>query len=270
MIFRRLALCFALLLFTSCRPPRPEQIILASTTSTEDSGLFGELLPAFERDESGYKVMVVAVGSGEALEIGRRGDADVLLVHAPPAESVFVAQNHAIDRWPVMFNDFVIIGDSTDPAGIAGQRDAVAALRQIAEAKQPFVSRGDRSGTHSKELQLWRAAGINPDSLHGQSWYYEIGQGMGETLGFAGEKRAYTLSDRGTYLARRSAVHLRVLSEGDPRLRNSYHVITVRRARNPDGGAAFARWIVSEKGRAVIASFGIERFGQPLFRPLPE
>jgi len=266
----RLALLALLLLFTSCRPSRPEQIILASTTSTEDSGLFGELLPAFEAEEPGYKVMVIAVGSGEALEIGRRGDADVLLVHSPAAESVFVAQGNAIERLPVMYNDFVIVGSDSDPAGIRGERDAAAAFRTIAEQTQPFVSRGDRSGTHSKELQLWRAAGINPDTLHGKGWYYEIGQGMGETLGFASEKGAYTLSDRGTYLARANGLRLGVLSEGDPRLRNLYHVITVRRARNPEGAEAFARWLTSDKGRAVIETFGVERFDQPLFRPLPE
>lgn len=267
---KRFAFFCILVLLTSCRSSRPEQIILASTTSTEDSGLFGELLPAFERDEPGYKVVVVAVGSGEALEIGRRGDADVLLVHAPPAESVFVGQGHAIERRPVMYNDFVIVGDSSDPARIRGERDAVDALRSLAVQMQPFVSRGDRSGTHSKELQLWREAGINPDTLHAKSWYFEIGQGMGETLGFASEKSAYTLSDRGTFLARAGTLRLRVLSEGDPRLRNLYHVITIKRARNPEGAAAFAAWLTSEQGRSVIERFGVERFEQPLFRPLPD
>lgn len=266
----RFALFCTLLLLASCRPSRPEQIVLASTTSTEDSGLFGALLPAFERDEPGYNVLVVAVGTGEALEIGRRADADVLLVHAPPAESVFVSQGHARERLPVMYNDFIIVGDTSDPAGIRGERDAVAALRSIANQSQAFVSRGDRSGTHSKELQLWREAGVNPDTLHAKSWYLEIGQGMGETLGFASEKGAYTLSDRGTFLARAATLRLGVLSEGDPRLRNLYHVITVQRARNPEGAATFAAWLTSEKGRAVIEHFGVERFGQPLFRPLPE
>ncbi|HSL70812.1 MAG TPA: substrate-binding domain-containing protein [Longimicrobiales bacterium] len=249
-----------------------ESVVLASTTSTEDSGLFDVLIPAFEAAHPKLRVMVVAVGSGEALAIGRRGDADVLLVHSPAAESTFVAEGHGHSRRAVMTNDFVLVGDSADAARVRGLRDAAAAFRRIAAARARFVSRGDRSGTHTKELELWQAAGVAPiDSARPTSeesrWYVEVGQGMGETLRIANETGAYTLSDRGTYLALRNSLALPVLVEGDARLQNPYSVIVVRRARNPTGGQAFAEWIVGNEAQRLIGEFGTDRFGQPLFRP---
>jgi tungstate transport system substrate-binding protein len=198
-------LLLALILFASCRTQPRETVVLASTTSTEDSGLFDELLPAFEKANPRYRIVVVAVGSGEALAIARRGDADVLLVHSPAAESTFMAEGHGASRQPVMYNDFVLVGDPTDPAHVRGINDAAAALAQIARTASPFVSRGDQSGTHAKELSLWKAAGITPaDSSKRGRWYMDVGQGMGETLRIANERHAYTLSDRGTYLSVRA------------------------------------------------------------------
>jgi tungstate transport system substrate-binding protein len=248
---------------------RPAQtVVLASTTSTEDSGLFDTLLPAFEKANPRYHIAVVAVGSGQALAMARRGDADVLLVHSPAAESTFMAGGYGDTRRSVMYNDFVILGDPTDRAGVRGSNDAAAALRRIAETNSPFVSRGDQSGTHTKELALWKAAGLLPaDSTPDFSGYRSVGQGMGETLGIANEKHAYTLSDRGTYLSMRAALALQVLVEGDRRLRNPYSVITVRQAMQKSGARAFADWIVSPAAQNVIGSFGVDKFGQRLFTP---
>jgi len=239
------------------------RLVLASTTSTEDSGLFEVLIPAFERAHPDLDVVVIAVGTGEALELGRRGDADVLLVHAPQAESVFVAEGHGSERRDVMVNDFVLVGPPADPAGIRGGRDAAAALRRIAGTGATFVSRGDDSGTHDKERELWSTAGLTP-AFDG---YLEAGQGMGDVLAIAGEKRAYTLSDRATFLALGARHDLIVLVEGDPALRNPYAVIPVTRAANADAARIFADWITSAAGQAVIAAFGAEIFGTPLFRP---
>ena len=256
------------LLLPACRPQKAETVVLASTTSTEDSGLFDELLPAFEKANPRYRIVVVAVGSGEALALARRGDADVLLVHSPAAESTFMAQGYGATRRPVMFNDFVIVGDSVDPAHIRGLRDAAAALGQIARRHAPFVSRGDQSGTHTKELALWRAAGIVPtDSNATPRWYMDVGQGMGETLRIANERRAYTLSDRGTFLASKTSLALQIMVEGDARLRNPYSVIIVRNAKQAEGAQQFADWIVAEPGQKLIGAFGVARFGQPLFIP---
>jgi tungstate transport system substrate-binding protein len=268
--FARLGLL--LVLGWSCRAQGTQSVVLASTTSTEDSGLFDVLIPAFEAEQPRFRVMVVAVGSGEALAIGRRGDADVLLVHSPAAESSFVAQGYGENRSAVMVNDFVLVGDSADPANVRGLPDAAAAFRRIADARARFVSRGDRSGTHAKELAIWRAAGVTPiDPAAPTSgtarWYVEVGQGMGETLRIADETRAYTLSDRGTYLALRSTLELSLLVEGDPRLQNPYSVMVVKRARNRAGGRAFAEWIVGASAQRVIGEFGRDRFGQPLFTP---
>ena len=241
----------------------PAQLILASTTSTEDSGLFEALLPAFEAAHPELDVKVIAVGTGEALELGRRKDADVLLVHAPAAESAFVARGHGAERREVMHNDFVIVGPPADPAGIRGTAPAAAALRRLAEARAPFVSRGDDSGTHTRERQLWRDAGVEPAG----AWYQDAGQGMGDVLRIAGEKRAYTLTDRATYLNLREALDLDVLVEGDERLFNPYGVIPVAGAANVEGGRVFADWVTGPAAQALIGRFGAERFGRPLFVP---
>lgn len=242
---------------------RGGRLVIASTTSTEDSGLFDVLIPAFEAAHPGVDAVVVAVGSGEALELGRQGDADVLLVHSPAAESVFVAEGHGFDRQPVMYNDFVIVGPALDPAGIRGLDDAARALGRIAAAQATFVSRGDQSGTHMRELALWRAAGIHPTG----SWYVDAGQGMGEVLGIASELGAYTLTDRGTYLFLSERLALDVLVEGDPRLRNEYSVILVARAANPEAARAFHEWIRGPAAQALIGEYGVDRFGRPLFTP---
>ncbi|MCI0432748.1 MAG: substrate-binding domain-containing protein [Gemmatimonadetes bacterium] len=257
-------LCASLLTIPGCGSrDRPARLILASTTSTEDSGLFDVLIPAFERAHPQLDVVVVAVGTGEALELGRRGDADVVLVHAPAAESVFVAEGHATQRLDVMVNDFVLVGPAEYPAAVRGATSAAGALRRIEETRSPFISRGDDSGTHRKERELWAAAGIQP----GGEGYIEAGQGMGDVLAIAGEKRAYTLSDRSTFLALGARHGLVVLFEGDPVLLNPYAVIPVTRAANPEGARVFADWITSDAGQSVIARFGVEQFGAPLFRP---
>jgi len=238
-------------------------IILASTTSTQDSGLFDEMIPAFEDAYPEYTVKVVAVGTGEALELGRNKDADVLLVHAPASEEEFVAEGYGTERREVMYNDFIIVGPAGDPAGISGMEDAPAALAQIAQAEADFISRGDDSGTHKKELSLWEAAGIEPSG----HWYQEVGQGMGEVLRIASESQAYTLTDRATYLNLMDTMELDVLVEGDGALFNQYGVIPVTDASNQEGAQAFADWITSTEGQDLIAQYGVERFGQPLFTP---
>lgn len=252
-------------LSAACAGEERSAIVLSSTTSTEDSGLFDVLIPAFEAAHPSLRVRVLAVGSGQALELGRRGDADVLLTHAPAAESLFVAQGHGEERRPVMYNDFVLVGPAADPAGVRGESDAAAALARIAAAAAPFISRGDDSGTHRKELDLWEAAGLGGPDARGPG-YLEAGQGMGEVLRVAAEKEAYTLSDRSTFLFLRD-LPLEVLLEGDPRLTNPYAVIVVRTAKNRAGGRAFADWITSPRGQAVVGAYGRERFGQPLFFP---
>ena len=238
-------------------------LVLATTTSTQDSGLLDVLVPAFER-ETGYRVKTIAVGSGEALELGARGEADVLLVHSPAAEEELMRGGKANRRQLVMHNDFVVVGPPGDPAKIAGKAPA-AAFRAIAAAGARFVSRGDDSGTHKAELGFWDAAGVAPAG----SWYAETGQGMGATLRVADERKAYTLADRGTYLAQPG--ELKVLVEGDPDLLNVYHVIdmTTRAGErvNAEGAQAFADWIVSADVQATIGAFGKDRFGRALFVP---
>lgn len=265
--WRQIPAPVALVLSAACaagdRPGDVEQVVLASTTSTEDSGLFDQLIPAFEESHPGLDVVVIAVGSGEALELGRRKDADVLLVHAPAAESAFVARGHGTDRRRVMYNDFVIVGPAADPAGVRELDDAAEALRRIAATGAPFISRGDDSGTHKKELALWRAAGVSPAG----AWYREAGQGMGDVLRIAAERRAYALADRATCLFLREALQLEVLVEGDERLINPYGVIAVAGARNLAGARAFRDWITGPEGQALIARYGAERFGRPLFIP---
>jgi len=241
------------------------ELILATTTSTQDSGLLDELVPAFEAD-SGYTVKTVAVGTGQALELGEKGEADVLLVHAPTSEDELVATGTTGRRLLVMHNDFLLVGPAADPAGVQGQA-AAAALAAIAEAGAPFVSRGDDSGTHKLELALWTQAGVEPDG----GWYEESGQGMGATLQIADQKAAYTLVDRATYLASESRASSPILVEGDASLLNVYHVIemTTRAGDrvNEDGARAFADFVVSAEAQALIGAFGVEEFGQQLFVP---
>lgn len=239
------------------------QLILGSTTSTEDSGLFRVLIPAFERTHPDIAVRIVAVGTGQALELGRRKDADVLLVHAPAAESEFVAKGFGTKRCVVMYNDFVIVGPVADPARIRGLKDAPDALRRVAGSGAPFVSRGDDSGTHKKERALWEEAHLAPSG----SWYLQTGQGMAEVLAIASEKAAYTLTDRATFLAVQDRNALEVLVEGDKRLVNQYGVIPVTGARNAAAAESFAQWITSTDGQQIIGDFGVAQYGRPLFIP---
>jgi tungstate transport system substrate-binding protein len=239
-------------------------LILASTTSTQDSGLFDVLIPAFNEAYPQYVVKVVAVGSGEALKLGETGDADVLLVHSPAAEKTFMDNGFGVDRKAVMYNDFIIVGPAADPAKIKGMTDAAAALAAIAEAKATFFTRGDDSGTHNKEKALWKTAGITPEG----DWYQTTGQGMGDTLTIADQSSGYTLSDRATYLTKKTALALAILVEGDKALFNQYHVITCKAATNVQGANDFMNWIVSESAQQdIIAAYGAEKFGQPLFVP---
>ena len=246
---------------------RERFITLSSTTSTEQSGLFGHILPIFTR-ENGIAVRVVALGTGQALDVGRRGDADVVFVHDRVAEERFVAEGFGGPRRHVMFNDFVITGPAADPARIAGLRDTNEALRRIAQARAPFISRGDRSGTHAAELRLWQLAGVDPVAGRGQ-WYREVGQGMGPALNTAAAQGAYILTDRGTWLSFRNRQDQRVLVEGDTRLFNQYGVMLVNPRRHPHVKAAdgqrFIDWIVSPAGQAAIAGYRIH--GEQLFFP---
>jgi len=236
------------------------RMILATTTSTQDSGLLDELIPEFQ-DRSGCSVKTVAVGSGEALELGERGDADVLLVHSPEAEQEFMDGGHGVSREAVMHNDFVVVGPADDSARIKGAGSAAEAFKRISSRKAPFASRADESGTNTKELSLWEAAGIEPAG----SWYIETGQGMGETLTIAGQKQAYTLSDRGTFLATDN-LDLDLLVQGGADLLNPYHVIVVKGEDvNRDCAQAFADWITSPATQKEIGRFGVAEYGEPLF-----
>jgi tungstate transport system substrate-binding protein len=241
-------------------------ITIASTTSTEQSGLFRQLLPAF-RAATGIEARVVALGTGQALDMGRRGDADLVFVHDQAAEERFVAEGFGLKRLPVMYNDFVIVGPKADPAGAKG-RDALAGLRAIAAARAPFASRGDKSGTHAAELRYWKGAGVDLAQARG-SWYRETGSGMGPTLNVASGMGAYTLTDRGTWLSFRNRGDLVVLVEGDPQLFNQYGVIQVNPARHPhvkqEAARRFVDWIVSPAGQAAIAAYTIN--GEQLFFP---
>jgi tungstate transport system substrate-binding protein len=239
------------------------ELILASTTSTQDSGLFEVLTPAFEAAYP-YTVKVIAVGSGEAIEMGRTGDADVLLVHSPAAEKTFMEEGFGVERKAVMYNDFIIVGPTDDPAGISGMTDAAEAFAAIAEAEASFYSRGDDSGTNTKELAIWEKAGITPEG----DWYVITGQGMGDTLTITDQEGGYTLSDRATYLTKKDSLALEILAEGDTILFNQYHVITVKDAVNAQGAADFMAWITSDSVQQdLIAPFGVEEFGMPLFVP---
>lgn len=244
-----------------------DSLILATTTSTFDSGLLDELVPLFE-EQTGINVKVIAVGTGQALEMGRRGDADVLLVHAPTAEEQFVEEGYGVNRLLVMHNDFVIVGPDGDPADIRSASDAMSALRAIQTSEQTFVSRGDDSGTNKLELSIWEELGYDP---RGEDWYLQSGQGMGATLQVANQREGYTITDRATYLALLDVLDLEILFEGDSRLLNIYHIMQVNpeRSSNVQGesAVAFVDFMVSDEAQALIAEFGVEKFGQPLFVP---
>jgi tungstate transport system substrate-binding protein len=247
--------------------PTQKNIILSTTTSTQDSGLLDVLVPVFEQ-QTGYSVKTVSVGTGQALALAAKGDADVALVHAPSLEKQFVAEGKLLNRRLVMYNDFVIIGPKDDPAKVRSTKSAVEALKRIEQAKANFVSRGDNSGTHVLEKSLWKSAGIEPNG----PWYIEAGQGMGATLGIANERNAYTITDRGTYLAFGKKVTLPILIEGDKALLNIYSVMEVNPANGPRinsvGGKAFADFMVAPETQKVIGKFGVEKFGQSLFVPV--
>jgi tungstate transport system substrate-binding protein len=257
----------ALALGASPASAQDKSIIVASTTSTQDSGLFGHILPAFKA-KTGIEVRVVAQGTGQALDTARRGDADVAFVHARALEETFVADGFGVKRFPVMYNDFVLIGPASDPAGIKGGKDIAQALQAIKAKAAPFISRGDRSGTHIAELDLWKAAGIDIAKEKGP-WYKEIGQGMGAALNTASASNAYVLSDRGTWISFKNRGELGIAVEGDKRLFNQYGVILVNPTKHPhvkkELGQAFIDWLVSDEGQKVIADYKIE--GQQLFFP---
>jgi tungstate transport system substrate-binding protein len=252
---------------TEAAAPANPNIILATTTSTQDSGLLDVLVPLFE-EQSGYIVQTIAVGSGQAMTMGEEGNADVLLVHAPASEVAFMEAGHGVDRFLVMHNDFVIVGPAADPAGIKGMGTAAEAFTAIFNAGAEFITRGDDSGTHKKELALWKAAALDPA---GQAWYIETGQGMGASMIVASEKEAYILTDRATYLANKDNYQLEILVEGEPGLLNIYHVITVNPDKsdqiNSEGGLAFANFMVDAATQAVIGEFGVDTYGAPLFFP---
>lgn len=260
--FLALSLCFSF----SIEAQQPF-ITVASTTSTEQSGLFKHLLPVFEA-KTGIQVHVVAVGTGQALDIGRRGDADVVLVHARPLEEKFLAEGQGVKRFDVMYNDFVLVGPKPDPARVAGTRDVVAALQKIKAAQAPFVSRGDRSGTHFAELELWKLAGIDIAKDKGP-WYRDTGSGMGPALNTAAGMNAYILSDRGTWLSFKNRAELAIAVEGDQRLFNQYGVMLVNPAKHPqvkkEMGRTFVDWVISPEGQKAIADYKIG--GEQLFFP---
>jgi tungstate transport system substrate-binding protein len=267
---RVLALFAAILMFPAMSvgfAADDDFIIVQSTTSTQNSGLFDHILPKFT-DKTGIEVRVVAVGTGQALKNARNGDGDVVLVHSKPDEEKFVADGWGAKRRDVMYNDFVIVGPSSDPAGIAGLKDADQALEKIAEAEALFASRGDNSGTHKAELRLWKKAGVDPKGASGD-WYLETGSGMGATLNTAVGKHAYALTDRGTWLSFANKSDFEVLVEGDPTLFNQYGVILVNPEKHPrvkaEKGKAFVDWLISSEGQKAIASYKID--GQQLFFP---
>lgn len=257
------AVAFVLVPLSTTAAP---SVVLATTTSTQDTGLLDVLVPAFEKS-SGYSVKTIAVGTGAALAMGERGDADVLLVHAPSAEEAYMIKGRGVSRALVMHNAFIIVGPPNDPAHVKGATSAQHAFAAIAAARATFVSRGDESGTNTKELSLWKAGGVNPEG----TWYVKTGSGMADTLHIASQKAGYTLTDDGTFLSQRATLSLSPLVEDVKDLRNVYHVIVVKpivgRVSNEPGAAAFARFVTSAEGQRIIATFGRERFGRPLFTP---
>ncbi|MEJ5187054.1 MAG: substrate-binding domain-containing protein, partial [Candidatus Geothermincolales bacterium] len=250
----------------SCRGGGGREVILATTTSVQETGLIDLWVSMFE-EESPYRVKVIAVGSGQAMEMGRRGKCDLMLVHSPEDEEEMVREGYAVNRQPVMYNEFVLVGPPDDPAGAREAGNAAEAMRRIAGSGRGFVSRGDGSGTHAKELALWELAGVEPEG----GWYLETGKGMGDTLRAASEKGAYCLCDEGTFLVLRDELDLEVLFRGDPTLFNYYHVMEVDPGRWPDvnseGARRFSEFIRGERAQAVLLSFGKEKYGKPLFVP---
>ena len=274
MKLKRIVLClmlvFAAAILTQnsdAAQPAQKNLILATTTSTQDSGLLDELIPIFEK-KTGYFVKTIAVGSGQAMAMGSKGEADVLLVHSPAAEKKFMADGNGVNRRLVMHNDYIIVGPPSDPAKIRGMKKAADAFRKIAASGSVFVSRGDNSGTHAKEKDIWKAAGVK---YEGEKWYQQTGLGMGQTLSVAAEKKTYTLADRGTYLALKKNLGMDILVEGDGILLNIYHVIEVNPKKwtkaNFNGAKAFADFMVSRPTQAIIKTFGVKKYGSPLFFP---
>ena len=266
-VVRRVVIALLLAIVAGGVSAQERFITVASTTSTEQSGLFGHLLPVFER-ETGIKVRVVALGTGQALDLARRGDADVVFVHARAAEEKFLGEGFGVKRFPVMYNDFVLIGPKSDPAKVGGGKDITEALKKIQATSAPFVSRGDKSGTHMAELDLWKASGIEIDRAKG-AWYRDTGQGMGPALNTAGSMNAYILSDRGTWLAFKNRGDLTILVEGDKRLVNQYGVMLVNPEKHPsvkkDLGQTFVNWVISPAGQKAISDYKIN--GEQLFFP---
>lgn len=270
-IFRTTAALFVLMLVVGSvhvyGAGYEKNVILATTTSTQDSGLLDVLIPLFEK-RTGYFVKTIAVGSGQAMAMGQKGEADVLLVHSPEAEMKFVADGYGVNRRLVMHNDFILVGPAVDPARVKGITSTADAFKKIAASNSPFMSRGDNSGTNAKEKTIWKAAGITAE---GQRWYQQTGLGMGQTLNVASEKKAYTLADRGTYLALKKRLDLDILAQGDAILLNIYHVIEVNPARfpkvNAPGAKAFADYMISREAQEIVKTFGVDKFGAPLFFP---
>lgn len=264
---RLLVAALALVCLVGPAAAQSKTVILSTTTSTQDSGLLDVLVPMFEK-QTGYTVKTISVGTGQALALAARGEADVTLAHAPALEQKYVAEGKTLNRRLVMYNDFVVVGPAADPAKLRGDKGALGALRKIAGAGARFVSRGDRSGTHTLELALWKQAGVEPKA----PWYIESGQGMGATLGIADDRQAYTISDRATLLAFARRVTLQVMVEGDRPLLNIYSVMEVNPANGPRvnaaGGSAFAAFILSPAVQQAIRTFGVEKYGQPLFVPI--
>ena len=270
-----IAVCYALLLLTGAggadaarkAPAKQKNLILATTTSTQDTGLLDVLIPIFEK-KTGYFVKTIAVGSGQAMTMGSKGEADVLLVHSQAAEKKFMEAGNGVNRRLVMHNDFIVVGPPADPVALKGTKKATEGFKKISAVNALFVSRGDNSGTHAKEKEIWKAAGIQPE---GQKWYQQTGLGMGQTLSVAAEKKGYTLTDRGTYLALKKNLGMDSLLEGDAVLLNIYHVIEVNHAKWPKVNAAaakaFADFMVSKEVQKIIKTFGVAKFGSPLFFP---
>ncbi len=258
--------CSFLMLLSSCS--KEKELIISSTTSTQDSGLFEALLPVFHK-RTGYQVKVIAVGTGEAIELGKKGEADLIFVHSRKAEDDFVADGWGLNRKDVMYNDFVIAGPQSDPAAISGAQSTTDALQRIAETQSAFVSRGDDSGTHKKEMAIWASSGLEPAG----SFFIETGQGMGESLRIADEKQAYILTDRGTWLSQKDTFLLEVLYEKDTDLFNPYGIIAVNPDKHPnlnidyEGAMLFIEWILSDEARQIIRTFGVKEYRQPLFYP---
>jgi tungstate transport system substrate-binding protein len=265
-MFALLAILFVFPATTAAQPAQ-KNVILATTTSTQDSGLLDVLLPIFEK-KTGYFVKTIAVGSGQAMAMGAKGEADVLLVHSPAAEKKFMADGNGVERRLVMHNDYIILGPPADPAKIKGMKKAAEAFKKIAATGSVFMSRGDNSGTNAKEKDIWKATGVK---YEGEKWYQQTGLGMGQTLAVAAEKKAYTLADRGTYLALKKNLGLDILVEGDGILLNIYHVIEVNPKKWPKanftGAKTFGDFMVSKETQAIIKTFGVDKYGSPLFFP---